>query len=205
MKNKIETIIFDLGGVLIDWNPRYLYRQLFQDEKEMEYFLANVCTMEWNMEQDAGRTWADAIALLTPHFPHYQSQIEAYWSRWPEMLNGEISGTVQILESLFQANQHRLYALTNWSAETFPFAQAQFAFLQHFKGILVSGEEKLKKPDLAIYHLLLNRYHINPATAIFIDDSKANVAAAKQVGIRAIHFQRPEQLKADLIALGIEV
>lgn len=194
----IDTIIFDLGAVLIDWNPEFLYRKIFDDESEMRYFLKNICTPEWNAQQDAGRKWADAVDLLLPQHPEYENEIRAYWQRWPEMLNGPISGTVEILQEIKKQNKYRLLALTNWSEETWPYAWEQYHFLQWFEGILVSGKEHMKKPDPRIYHLLIERYGIEPERSLFIDDSRANVESAQAVGIQAVHFTSPEQLLVQL-------
>lgn len=194
----IKTIIFDFGKVLINWDPRNLYRKIFTDEKEMEYFLAEVCTMDWNEQQDAGRTWQEGIDLLVPNFPKYEKEINAYFDRWEEMLGGEISGTVQILKTLKASGKYRIYGLTNWSSETFPIAVKQFDFLNWFDGILVSGDEGIKKPDPTIYELLLDRYQIDPQTAIFIDDSLRNVTAAEKIGIKSFHFTGPEALEKSL-------
>ncbi len=202
---KIDTIIFDLGGVLINWNPRHLYRKIFDSEEKIEWFLQEICTMDWNEQQDAGRPVADATALLVERFPKYTNEISAYYGRWTEMLNGSIAGTVEILTQFHEAQSHHLYALTNWSHETFPHAVQRFSFLQYFKGILVSGEEKMKKPDARIYNLLLNRYQINKETAIFIDDSARNVAAAEKIGISSIRFESPEQLKMELERRGVRI
>ena len=201
----IKTIIFDLGGVLINWDPRNMYRKIFSDEEEMEYFLANVCTMAWNEEQDGGRTWEEAINLLTPQFPKYKSEIAAYRERWVEMLDGSIQGTVDILKQLKASKQYRIYALTNWSGETFPTALELFDFLQLFEGILVSGDENLKKPDPKIYQLILDRYNIEAGEAVFIDDSARNVKAAKEMGIASIQFESPEALKTALKEYGISI
>lgn len=203
MKLNIDTIIFDLGEVLINWDPRNLFRKIFNDEEEMEYFLANVCTGEWNAAQDAGRTWQEGIDLIVPQHPKYEKEINAFWDRWPEMLDGPKQGTVDILTHFYQEQKYELYALTNWSRETFPVALEQFDFLQYFKGILVSGDEMMKKPDPAIYQLLLDRYQINPHQSIFIDDSINNVKAAAAFGIHAIHFQSSKQLRAELETLGV--
>lgn len=199
----IDTVIFDLGAVLIDWDPRYLYRKLFDEESEMEHFLQNICTSEWNSQQDAGRSWAEATDLLIAQHPAYQDQITAFWQRWPEMLNGPIEGTVSILKRLEEQGNHRLVALTNWSAETWPFAWEQYDFLQIFEGILVSGQENMKKPDPMIYQLLLSRYDITPHRSVFIDDSINNVTAAREQGIQAIHFTGPKQLEQELVQLGV--
>ncbi len=200
---EVKTIVFDLGGVLIDWNPEYLYKDIFSDPKEMQYFLTEVCTPTWNAEQDAGRSWADAIDLLLPQFPKYESAIRAYFGRWTEMLNGPIGGTLDILREIKENDQHALFALTNWSDETFPFALERYDFLQWFEGILVSGAENMKKPDPRIYELLLNRFKITGSTALFIDDSIKNVEASIASGLPAIHFSSPEQLRVDLVNRGV--
>ena len=205
MKTSIKTIIWDLGNVLIKWDPKRLYRTIFDTDAEVDWFIDNICTFEWNEQQDAGRTWAEGTRLLIKQYPAYEEHIMAYWKRWPETLVGKITGSEQILRTLKTQNNHRLYALTNWSAETFPEAQRRYDFLQLFEGILVSGEEKLKKPDLKIYQLLLDRYEIEPTTALFIDDSEKNILGAQKLGIHTIHFKYPQQLKRDLAAFGIIV
>lgn len=199
----IDTVIFDLGGVLFDWNPRYLYRKIFSDPKEMETFLTEVCNHDWNIQQDGGRTWAEAIQELVPKFPHYESEIRAFWERWPEMLKGTIDETLVVFRALQKAG-YTCYALTNWSAETWVYPLADYPFLQEFKGILVSGEEHMKKPDPEIYELILSRYDIDRTKAVFIDDSKANVAGSKAVGLEAIRFTNAETLKNDLHELGLK-
>ncbi|MCP3931843.1 MAG: HAD family phosphatase [Bacteroidetes bacterium] len=202
---KIETIIFDLGGVLIDWNPEYVYRTIFDDEKEMNYFLTEICNPDWNVEQDAGRSLEVATQLLVDEFPDYETEIRAFYGRWEEMLGGPIEESVQILKQLHRQNRHRLYALTNWSHETFPVALRKYDFLQLFKGIVVSGEEKMKKPESRIYQTTLDRYGIDPSTAVFIDDSEKNVEGARSAGIHGIHFQSPAQLNEALKMLNIKV
>lgn len=199
----IDTIIFDLGGVLIDWNPEYVFRQVFEQEEEMHYFLSEVCSPEWNIQQDAGRPLAEATEILVGQFPHYEAEIRTYYQHWQDMLGGAISSTVQLLEKLHRQSSHRLYALTNWSGETFPVALELFPFLQIFEGIVVSGDEKLSKPDLRIYELLLIRFQINAATALFIDDNKKNVAAARDAGMQAIHFHSAKQLEKQLGEIGV--
>ena len=175
-----QTIVFDLGNVLIGWDPRNLYRKIMDKEEEMEYFLSNICTMDWNAEQDRGRSWDLACRDLAEKYPDYHALIWAYWHRWPETLSGPIEENVALLETFKKEGKYRLYGLTNWSAEAFPYARKNFPFLQHFRDILVSGEEGLIKPDPAIYHLLYQRFDINPATAVFIDDSLKNVIAARK-------------------------
>ena len=169
MKNKIDTVIFDLGGVLIDWNPKYLYRKIFNDEEEINYFLTEICSPDWNEQQDAGRTLAEASEILVKKHPKYEKEIEAFYGRWTEMLGGAIEKTVDILEQLHHKKEQRILALTNWSAETFPYALENFEFLQLFEGILVSGVEKMKKPDSKIYQLMLDRYQIEAPKSVFIE------------------------------------
>jgi len=200
---KIETVIFDLGKVLIDWEPRRLFRKIFDDEEEMEYFLNNICTSDWNVQQDKGRLIKDANALLISQFPKYKNQIEAFYGRWEEMLGGPIQPTVDILKELVESKKQRIYALTNWSAETFPIAIRDYDFLQWFEGILVSGDEKMIKPDLAIYDLICKRYNIDPTTAVFIDDSLKNIKGCEAYGMKGIHFKSGEQLRKELEELGV--
>jgi 2-haloacid dehalogenase len=196
------TVVFDLGGVLIDWNPRHLYRKLFASETEMERFLAEVCTGEWNLEQDRGRPFAEAAALLVARHPDQQPMIEAFYGRWSEMLNGPIQGTVAILEELDAAGVP-LYALTNWSAETWAHAQSRFSFLERFRGILVSGQVRLIKPDPAIFRLLCSQFGIVPEQSVFIDDSLKNVEAAARLGFHAHHFRSPGPLRGWLAERGL--
>ncbi len=194
--------MFDLGGVLIDWDPRYLYRSLFDDEAEMEAFLAEVTTSEWNAAQDAGRPWSEAVEVLATEHPHRRSLIEAYWRRWVETLGGPIEGSVAILDDL-RGRGLRLYALSNWSAETFPLARPRFPFLDWFDGILISGEARLTKPDPRIFAHLLERFALEPETTVFIDDSEVNVRAAANAGLVPIRFIDPAQLRRELARLGL--
>ena len=196
------VIVFDLGGVLIDWNPRHLYRKLFDDEAAMERFLEEVCHHAWNLEQDRGRSFADAIEEAAMRHPDQRAMIEAYHTRWDEMLAGEIEGSVTILEEL-AARAYELHALTNWSAETFPAARARFAFLERFRTILVSGDERLIKSDARIFQLLLERIAHPARRCIYIDDSEPNVAGAAALGFDAIHFTSPPALRAALADRGL--
>lgn len=203
--NKIDTIIFDLGGVLIDWNPEYVYREVFNgDQQKVDWFLNTICTHEWNVEQDAGRSIQKATELLVAQYPEYEEWIRIFYDRWEDMLGGTIPETVTLLNKLKQANNHRLYALTNWSAETFPVALQRYEFLQHFEGILVSGEEKTIKPFPKIYEILLERYQINPLMSVFIDDNVENVEVAKKFGIKGIHFKSTQLLREELTNLGVQ-
>jgi 2-haloacid dehalogenase len=184
--------VFDLGNVLIDWNPRHLYRKLFGgDDDAMEQFLAAVCTQAWNEQQDAGRSFAEAVELLCATHGEKRALIEAWHLRFDEMMAGPIQGTVDILAAL-RARGVPLYALSNWSAETYPVAERRFDFLSWFDGVLISGREGMKKPDPRIFTLLLDRFGLKPDDAVYIDDSPRNVAAAEACGIRAVHFDGPE-------------
>ncbi|MDX5586193.1 MAG: HAD family phosphatase [Aureibaculum sp.] len=203
--NKIDTIIFDLGGVLIDWNPEYVYREVFNgDQQKIDWFLNTICTHGWNVKQDAGRSIQKATELLVAQYPEYEEWIRIFYDRWEDMLGGTIPETVTLLNKLKQANNHRLYALTNWSAETFPVAMQRYEFLQHFEGILVSGEEKTIKPFRKIYEILLERYQINPLMSVFIDDNLENVEVAKKFGIKGVHFKSTQQLREELTNLGVQ-
>ncbi len=198
----IKTLVFDLGGVLIDWNPRYLYRKLIDEEDEIDIFLEEVCNSKWNVKQDAGRSLAEATAERIALFPDKKALIEAFYDRWEEMLGGEIGETVEILREL-KSNGETLYALTNWSGETFPIAEERFDFLQWFDGTLVSGVEKMAKPDPAIFHLLLNRYELQAQGCLFIDDSKANIEAAARIGFETHRFNSPAGLRQTLIEANL--
>ena len=187
----IQNIIFDLGGVLVNWDPIYLYRKIFDDEISAVEFLGRVCTYEWNLEQERGRTLAEATNHKIREFPKYEAEIRAYYDRWPEMFQGTIEENVQILRELLDSSQHRVFALTNWSRETFPIAKSLFPFFNEFEGVVVSGEEGLIKPDPEIYKLLLRKYNLNPENSVFIDDRLENVEAARALNIHGIHYQHP--------------
>ncbi|WP_183562374.1 HAD family hydrolase [Mucilaginibacter sp. SP1R1] len=199
----INTIIFDLGAVLIDWNPHYMYRTIFNNEQEMKDFLAGVCTSDWNEEQDAGRSLQEGTDLLVAQFPEHEANIRAFYGRWDEMLGEPFHGTVEIFRQLKASNKYKIYALTNWSAETFPVALERFDFLSWFDGIVVSGTEKMRKPAPEFYQLLLDRYEVNAQDALFIDDNYRNVLAAEKAGIKTIHFTSAEQLEKELEALNV--
>jgi len=198
-----SIVVFDLGGVLLDWNPRHLYRKLFAgDEAAMEHFLATVCTHEWNRCQDAGRTFAEGARLLKAEHPDKGDLIDAYHSRFDEMIAGPIAGSVEILAELRDRGM-LLYGLTNWSAETYPPARERYAFLSWFRGILVSGEVGVIKPNPRIFELLIERFGIASEAAVYIDDVEANVVAARPFGIHAIHFTTPAALRQELLGLGL--
>lgn len=201
----INTIIFDLGAVLIDWNPSYLYRKIFDDEAQMHHFLQNICTPAWNEEQDGGRSLKEATDYLINHYPEHEENIRAFYGRWEEMLGGPIAGTVEIFKALKESGRYRIYALTNWSEETFPIALERYDFLDWFDGVVVSGTEKDRKPFASFYQTLLDRYQVNPREALFIDDNLRNIHAAEQLGIHSIHFSSPEHLREKLQEHGVEV
>ena len=199
----IKTIIFDLGGVLIDWNPEYLYKKLIPDDDRRAYFFNNICTYDWNMEHDAGRPVAVGTAMKIAEFPEWETEIRAYYDRWTEMLGGAIHDTVVLLKELIDHPDYRVLALTNWSAETFPIALGIYDFLHWFEGIVVSGDEKTRKPYLDIYQTLITRYEIDPSEAVFIDDALANIKAAESLGIKGVHFQSAEQARMTLKQFGV--
>lgn len=199
----INTIIFDLGGVLIDWNPRYVYRTIFSDEAEMEAFLSDITTSDWNEEQDAGRPVSEGTELLVQQYPEHEANIRAFYGRWKEMLGEAFHDTVGIFHRLKSSGKYKIYALTNWSNETFPIALEKYDFLKWFDGIVVSGEEKVRKPSPEFYRLLLNRYHIEPHEALFIDDNYRNILAAEKLGINSIHFTSATELEQALLKLNI--
>jgi 2-haloacid dehalogenase len=194
----MNTVLFDLGGVLIDWNPRYLYRPLFDgDNAAMEQFLARVCPPEWNHQMDAGKPFAEAVAERQQLYPEHTALIALWKDGWQRMLREEIADTVQILSEL-RGRGTQLFALTNWSAETFPVARARFPFLAWFQDIVVSGEVKLAKPDPRIFELTIRRTGLDPSDTLFIDDSAPNVEAARAVGLHAEHFTGAARLRSVL-------
>jgi 2-haloacid dehalogenase len=198
----IDAVVFDLGGVLIDWNPRHLYRKLFEDEAQMERFLTEICSPAWNVSLDAGKPFDEGIAELSRRHPEQAHLIGAWKSRWEEMLSGAIDGSVAILEEL-HANGVTLHALTNWSAETFPMGRQRFPFLERFRTILVSGEEKLVKPDPRIFQILIERTGVVPERTVFIDDSQKNADAAAGLGFHAIRFTDAGALRLHLADLNL--
>ncbi len=199
---KTDTIIFDLGNVLVNWNPANLYRKIFAHEQEVKHFLLNVCTMDWHTQQDGGRLPQQGTDELVKRYPQHKNAIRAYYSRWKEMFDGPIEGSVQLLKEL-KENSYRLYALSNWNRELYEQTVADFPFLDWFHGKIISSDEGMKKPDENIYQLLFSRYSINPQTAIFIDDNKANIETGKRLGLHGILFTSPEALRNEFINLQI--
>ncbi|ODN42321.1 HAD family hydrolase [Piscirickettsia litoralis] len=198
----IKNVIFDLGGVLFDWDPRYIYRDLLQTEAEVNHFLENICTNDWNKEQDAGRPLAEGTRILTEQYPEHAELISHYYGDWPKSLKGEITGTINILNQLKRRN-FNLYALTNWSAETFVYAKDNYAFLNDFIDIVVSGTEKCVKPDAKVYQILLDRNHIIANESLFIDDRQENVDTALALGMQGVTFKSPEKLREQLETLAL--
>jgi 2-haloacid dehalogenase len=194
---KIDTIIFDLGNVLVQWNPANLYNKVFDDKEKVGYFLDNVCTMDWHTEQDAGRSPEEGTEALVKEHPGWEHPIRIFYARWKEMFSGPIDGTVQILRELKEKG-YKLYALSNWNAELFNRTIDDFPFLNWFDGKVISGEVKMKKPDDNIYHHLFERFCINPQQAVFIDDNQHNIETARRLGLDAILFTSPEALRSEL-------
>ena len=199
---KINSVVFDLGNVLIDWDPRYLYRKLFQTDEEVEWFLENICDHDWNLKHDSGQPFSKGILEKSKKFPEYSELIHAWYQRWEEMLGGSIDESVQVLSDLKEKGV-LLYILSNWSAETYPMAEERYDFLSWFDGKIISGEVGIVKPDPEIYKLLIYNYNLNPQHTIFIDDKEENIKAAKLLGIHGIHFQNASKLRKDLQMLKL--
>jgi len=199
----INTVIFDLGGVLIDWNPDYVFRTIFSTDEQMKWFYQNICTPDWNEEQDAGRSLDSATEELVKMYPDYEGPIRAYYGRWDEMLGGPIQGTVDIFKEIKDNPAIRTFALTNWSAETFPVALSRYDFLHWFDGRLVSGEEKTRKPFPDIYQKLIDKFSIDPKTSLYVDDNVRNLAPAADLGMHAVHFKSPAQFREQLKSVGV--
>lgn len=200
---QIKNIIFDLGGVLIDWNPHYMYKKIIPDDVQRNWFIDNICTFDWNEQQDGGRKINVAVEELLLKYPDQKIYIESYYSRWEEMLNGPIEGTIDILKKIKEKNIYKIYALTNWSAETFPRALELYNFLHWFDGRVVSGEENTRKPHKEIYDIILIRYNLLAGETLFIDDNLRNIKAAEEAGINSIHFTSPESLISELNKFNI--
>ncbi|MGB2370454.1 MAG: HAD family hydrolase, partial [Flavobacteriaceae bacterium] len=190
----------------IDWNPEYVFLKEFRGNREkMNWFFENICTSAWNEQQDAGHSLEQATRERIALFPEHERLIRMYYGEWEQMLGYELTGTVEILKKLHQSPDYTIYALTNWSGETFPVALQKFPFLSWFKGIVVSGDEKLVKPDPAIYKLLLERYGLDATTCVFIDDRADNVKAAVDLGFKGIQFSNDHQLHKQLLDLNIKI
>ena len=198
----IRNIVFDLGGVLVDWNPEYLFKDVFSDKSELDHFLDNICTPDWNEKQDAGRSLSEAIRTLQERHPKYRDEIRLYYDEWTTMLGGPIEQNVALLKPL--KTNYRIFGLTNWSAETYPIAYDLYPFFGEFEGIVVSGIERLAKPDKRIYLLLLERYGLSASECLFIDDNARNIRAAKALGFHTLYMTNDVCLKEELIRLGVQ-
>lgn len=201
----IKNIIFDFGGVLMDWNPRYFFKTYFNDDKKMEFFLENIATSHWNEEQDGGRTLADGTDIIVEKFPEWEKEIRAYYDNWTVMLKSDIPQNVEVLRKLSKTN-YQLFGLTNWSSETFPFALENYDFFKLFNDkIVVSGTEKMKKPDPRIWEILLDRYKISAQESVFIDDNPANIIVAKNLGFEVILIENNTNLETKLLEKGVYI
>ena len=199
----IKNIIFDFGGVVMDWNPRYFFKNYFNDDEKMEFFLKNITTDEWNMEQDCGRSLAEGTEIQVAKFPDWEKEIRAYYDNWTIMLKGDIPENVAVLRKL-EYSKYELFGLTNWSAETFPYALENYDFFKIFKDkIVVSGTEKLIKPNPEIWHVLLNRYEIKAEESVFIDDNFKNIEVAKSLGFICVHIKENTDLEKELRDFGL--
>ncbi|MBL3545994.1 HAD family hydrolase [Chryseobacterium sp. KMC2] len=202
---KIKNIIFDFGGVLMDWNPRYFFKDYFKDDEKMEYFLENIAQDEWNIEQDRGRSLSEGTEIQVKKFPEWEKEIRAFYDNWTVMLKSDIPQNVEILRKL-KNTDYQLFGLTNWSEETFPYALENYDFFQIFEGkIVVSGTEKLIKPDPKIWHVLLERYNIHAEESVFIDDNSKNIEMAKTLGFMTIHVSPETNLELELAGLGVKI
>ncbi|MDQ3277616.1 MAG: HAD family phosphatase [Bacteroidota bacterium] len=193
----IDAIIFDIGNVLVQWDPANLYRKIFPVEEERVHFLNTVCTMDWHTLQDAGRSPQEGITELVKKYPEYQEAIHAFYDRWEEMFEGPIVGSVQLLKEVKEKG-YRVYALSNYNAELYQRTINDFPFLDWFDGKIISSVEKMKKPDENIYQLLFHRFAVDPNRAVFIDDNAANIATARRLGLDGILLTTPEVLRKEL-------
>lgn len=193
----IKNIIFDFGGVLVDWNPHHLYDTYFDDKDSADWFLSNICTMDWNVQMDAGKPFEQGVAEKIAQYPQWEKEIRLYWERWIDMMGDTIPNMYDWILQLKQQG-YAIYGLTNWSTETFIQVKDKYSIFQLMDGIVMSGEERVTKPDAKIYHILLNRYQLAPEECVFFDDNLNNVIAAQNIGIHAVQFQSTEQAKREL-------
>jgi FMN phosphatase YigB (HAD superfamily) len=194
--------VFDLGGVFVEWDPMLLFRKLFPTEEEARWFYDNICTKDWNLEFDAGDGFAEGVAQLITRHPRYWREIQAFDQRWPETLGPFIQGTIDIHDELIAA-EIPTFAITNFSWEKWMSCLGHWPFLERFDGVIVSGLERLVKPDPRIFRVFCERYALAPESCVFIDDSEINAAAARKFGMHAIHFTDPAALRKELIRLGL--
>jgi len=203
MNSTIKAIIFDFGNVLIEWNPRFLYHRYFPNDSEgMERFLEEVNFMDWNVQQDKGRPFVEGVAALAQQFPQYSHLFQAYHDHWPDSIGNAFAGTIELMKELKQAG-YPLYGLSNWSAETFPYARAKYDFFELLDDMVISGEVGHVKPDPEIFQVLLDKIGRRAHECLFIDDALVNISQAQKMGFAVIHFQSSEQLRASLRELEI--
>lgn len=199
----IKVIVFDYGNVLLEWNPRYVYRRYFLNDSEgLENFLNEIHFMEWNAQQDRGRTFAEGVAILSKQFPQYAELIRAYQENWIDSIGDAFTGTVELLKQLKKA-RYPLYGFSNWSAETFPYARAKYDFFDLFDDMVISGEVGFAKPEPEIYQILLDKIGRPAHECLFIDDSLPNIQQANKIGFQTLHFESPEQLEEELKRLQL--
>ena len=189
--------LFDLGGVFFDWDPNHFFKNIFEKAEERKYFLTEVCSDDWNIQQDAGRTIKDAESELIPKFPHYEKEIKMYYKNHRKMIKGTFDLSIKVLENLKKLN-YECYVLSNWSAETFVGMLDDYSFLNNFDGLLISGEDKLMKPDFAIYELAIKRFNLVPKETVFIDDKLENINAAKKMDLNIIHLIDPKSIESEI-------
>ena len=197
----IKNVVFDFGGVLLDWNPRYVYKDVFKDDAKMEFFLENICTNEWNAQMDKGKPFEEAILERSAIYPQYKDEIALYYTAWEQMLKGEIKEGIDIFNKVLASGRFKVYGLTNWSAQTFPIAYSRYKFLEKFEGIVVSGEEQMIKPQKDIFNVLFKRYNLVPQECVFIDDNKDNINTCIQLGMHGIHLTSYKEAKDKLSKL----
>lgn len=200
----IGAVIFDFGNVLIGWDPENLYRRLIPDATERKAFLRDVCSPAWNLEQDRGRPWAEAIDLLTAEHPQHEPLIRAFYDQWDEMISGPVAEGHDLLRRVTAAGIPA-YGLTNWSSETYDRTVPNFGFLEHLEYVAVSGHLRMVKPEPEIFHHLLERIAQPPQHCLFIDDNAANIATADRIGLKTIHFQNDGSALAKARLLGLSV
>lgn len=204
MQAKVKNIIFDFGGVVMDWNPRYFFKEYFNDDNRMEYFLKHIAEDAWNAEQDRGRSLKEGTEIQVQKFPEWEEELRAYYDNWTTMLKSDIPQNVEVLRKLEQS-EYELFGLTNWSAETFPYALENYDFFNVFKGkIVVSGTERLIKPDPKIWEVLLERYQLEPEESVFVDDNPKNIEVAEQMGFVTVHITEETNLENELRRLGLQ-
>ena len=203
-RRSIDAVAFDVGGVLVDWDPRHLYHKVFADADRMESFLREVCTPAWLAQHDLGVPFCSSIPALVSAFPEWANEIQAWEDRFEEMWNGPVPGSVEVFAAL-RASDNRvpIYAATNWGSDNWRLAKTLFPFLEWFDGELVSGDVRLLKPDRRFFDLLVRRFNLTPSSTLYIDDNPENVRAASQKGLVVCHFTSPERLARRLEDLGL--